>query len=122
MLKEHDAQHIGSRFRSAVGTGEDVDEVERLEGVNDRDDNDERHCATNQRDRDGHELPDLARAIDFGGLVNGLGDALHRGQQDDGGERDTSPHADQTQRDHGPSGFDQPRDGTDSDPAEDDVE
>lgn len=36
VLEQHDAQNIGSRLGTTVGTGKDVDKVKRLERVDDR--------------------------------------------------------------------------------------
>ena len=78
----------------------------------------EQEGGSEHRQRHVDELTPPAGALQAGGLVEGLGDALEPGRQDDHVDAEVLPDRQQDDRRHRPAGIPQPVDGSDPDPAE----
>src|SRR6478735_10088746 len=84
---------LGLRVGRVRRPGHDEDEVERLERADDGEHRDEEDARADLRERDRPELPDAARAVERGRLVEVLWHALDRGEEDDDLRAQAEPDA-----------------------------
>src|SRR5215212_331995 len=93
-------QGVGSIDRAALG--HHLDDVERLEGVEDGGNTEKKDDRREHRQGDRAKAPPSTRAIDLGRLVEITGDGLQPGEEDHRGKAEVLPDGDDEDGGHRP--------------------